>query len=67
MLPSMDTIESARGGDAESVSRTIAPGSGCAGAIVRRGACAPSELEKKAKIANVVVLIFTSYPCIDSV
>ena len=52
IAPRIETMESARSVGALSVSRTIAPGSGRAGATERRGVCAPSDPEKRAQSAT---------------
>ena len=68
MVPRTETTGSDPDAGAVSVSRTIAPGSGCAGATVRRAVCAEREtLKKLVRASAVVVQIFKGYPCIESV
>lgn len=68
MVPRTETTGSGPDAGAVSVSRTIAPGSGCAGATTRRAVCAEREtLKKLDRASTVAVQVFKGYPCIESV
>ena len=66
--PRIETIESVRGAGAFSVSRTMAPGSGRAGATERCDACAPREAETRVESATTLLMqTFTKCSCIEDV
>ena len=66
--PRIEMIESLCVAGALSVSRTIAPGSGRAGATERRELCAPRETETKVLSATAVLMqAFTKCSCIEDV
>jgi hypothetical protein len=66
--PRIVTIESAGDAGVVSVSRTIAPGSGCAGDTDRRELCAPTEAGTRAQSATAVLMqVFTNCPGIEGV